>query len=253
MVFSPEIIEAKDVIIIEDNALPKSEREAILVLTGFGSVYHNTKGQKAALAHQGFDVYIPDYISRKSIEKSAENVAEFMVKHDLAAYKKVHVLAYIFGSWTFSALSETLDLPNLSSVVSDRSPLQEQLPGVLLEHKRWLGWLLFGCTNKDLATTPYRAIDTTGYRFGLLIETKASKPAFNSKQHLNLAPELWPPEARRQPYSDHCYIYIHHDEMYTDLNLASGAILFFFTHGAFPSDIERDWDGEDPFRVWTED
>ncbi|MFM7683988.1 MAG: hypothetical protein ACKO7P_14785, partial [Bacteroidota bacterium] len=89
-------------IFIESKSSSKAQREAILILPGFGSKVFGTKKIAKFFQYKGFDVYIPKYISRKSVEQSVVNVDEFILKHGLKEYKKLHVFSYIFGTWTIN-------------------------------------------------------------------------------------------------------------------------------------------------------
>ncbi len=80
---------SKDIIILDSNQLKIEEREAILVLTGFGSVYHSAKNQKLNFKQSGYDLFIPDYIDKKSIALCSEHLEDFIVKQQLAKYKKI--------------------------------------------------------------------------------------------------------------------------------------------------------------------
>ena len=57
---------SKDIIILDSNQLKIEDREAILVLTGFGSFYHSPKNQKINFKQPGYDLFIPDYIDKNS-------------------------------------------------------------------------------------------------------------------------------------------------------------------------------------------
>ena len=55
--------------------------------------------------------------------------ASFRENH-LDRYRRVHVFAFIAGGWTFNPFGEAGTLPNLSTIVYDRSPYQERAPGL---------------------------------------------------------------------------------------------------------------------------
>jgi hypothetical protein len=118
-------------IFIESSSILKTEREAILILPGFGSKIFGTKKIAKFFKHKGYDIYIPKYISRKSVEKSVENVDRFISKHGLKDYKKLHIFSYIFGTWTINLWINKNGKCNISTIVFDRSPLQERAPAAL--------------------------------------------------------------------------------------------------------------------------
>lgn len=84
-------IRAQGKIYVEDPKIARSQKEAILILPGFGSKVFGTKKIAKFFRNKGFDIYIPRYISRKSVQKSVENVDRFIEEHELKAYKKLHV------------------------------------------------------------------------------------------------------------------------------------------------------------------
>jgi len=81
-----------------DNSKPLNEKEAILILPGFGSRVQGTKHIADFFFNKGYDVYIPDYIARKSINNCVNNLDKFIIKYKFKEYKKIHVFSYIVGS-----------------------------------------------------------------------------------------------------------------------------------------------------------
>src|SRR5205809_7946719 len=81
--------------------------DALLILPGFG---YSGAGEEAfrrlspTLTRDGFDLYIPSYISRKGIAESRTNLAQFIREHHLEGYARVHVFAFLAGGWTFNPL-----------------------------------------------------------------------------------------------------------------------------------------------------
>ena len=136
------------------DSIPKSQKEAILILPGFGSKVYGVKKIAAYFKKSGYDLFIPKYISRKSLEKSVETLNHFILKHGLKAYKKIHVLAYIFGSWTINSWVDKYGACNISTIIYDRSPLQERAPAALIEDSPILSKILFGNAMKDFCETP---------------------------------------------------------------------------------------------------
>ena len=53
------VAQKKDVFSIENNSIPISEKEAILILPGFGSKIHGVKHIKNFFSHKGYDLFIP--------------------------------------------------------------------------------------------------------------------------------------------------------------------------------------------------
>src|SRR4029453_7350524 len=121
--------------------------DALLVLPGFG---YGSGGEQAfpalapSIAAEGVDLYLPPYISRSGLEDSRARLRRFVRDSRLDRYERVHVFAFLAGGWTFNPLAEAKELPNLATVVYDRSPFQERAPRIALERLRLLTWLKYG-------------------------------------------------------------------------------------------------------------
>lgn len=216
----------------------------------WGSVAHSTKDQKKSFLEKGYDLFIPDYLSRRSIDGCVKKLQRFSVKHQLAKYKKVHVLCYIVGSWTFNRWYEKFQMKNIASVVYDRSPLQETLPGIMRDEDPLFSWMLFGKLTFDLAGTPYKPLDSPGLRIGILIECKATKFLWLKYNTFSkMAPRTFEPEQFGQRFNDFCYFFLSHDDMYTNLHEASPVILNFFQTGSF-GQADRQACADDPFKTY---
>jgi len=232
------------------NSAPIEEREAILILSGLGSVAHGTKDQKQSFCEKGYDVFIPDYLSRRSIDGCVKNLQHFAEKYQLAKYEKVHVLCYIVGSWTFNRWYERFPMANIGSVVYDRSPLQETLPPIMRDEDPLFSRLLFGKLTFDLADTPYKPLVAPGIKMGILIECKATKFLWlKYDTFLKLPPRTFDPEQFNQRFDDYCYFFLSHDDMYTSIHEASPTILKFFKTGIF-GEVNREACSEDPFKTY---
>ena len=57
-----------------------TNKEALVILTGFGSKYHSLKAIKKEFGAYPYDVFVPRYISRKSIAATVQNLDEFWKK-----------------------------------------------------------------------------------------------------------------------------------------------------------------------------
>ena len=66
-----------EVIVIHNPDIPRSEKEAILVLPGLGDGKKGRKHQKAFFEKLEYDLFIPDYINRKSYNGTLENFTQF--------------------------------------------------------------------------------------------------------------------------------------------------------------------------------
>src|SRR5262245_1197571 len=83
--------------------------DALVVLPGFG---YTGAGERAfrelspAVVRDGFDLYVPSYISRSGIAASRRNLAHYLREQHLERYERVHVFAFIAGAWTFNPLTD---------------------------------------------------------------------------------------------------------------------------------------------------
>lgn len=239
---------SKDKIIVTDAGIPKEKREAILLLNGFGSLYHSDKNQIKALGHQGFDLLIPDYISRQSIAGCVENLQEFYANNHLSQYKAIHVFAYIVGSWTVNQWIPQYHPQNIASIVYDRSALQERVPQILDHDNPLLSGMFFGKIMHDLAEMQYPVLANPSCNTGLIIECKASHILFKKKSSFDALPPIHHEiDGFHQPTPHYAYYFQSHDDLYTQLDQISEDILHFFREGKFPPTVSQSPCSLDPF------
>lgn len=165
----------KERIHIYDATKAASDKEAILILPGFGSRSHGTKAQADFFFKKGYDVFIPDYIARNSINDCVINLDKFISKYKLRDYKKIHVFSYIVGSWTLNQWLIQNPKNNITSIVYDRSPLQERAPYALVKDFPCIIKILAGNIMKEFSKTPYPPITKQKISVGIMIESKATK------------------------------------------------------------------------------
>ncbi len=234
-------------VLIHDS-MPKSQKEAILILPGFGSKVYGIKKIAAYFKRSGYDLYIPKYISRKSVEKSVETLDHFVMNHGLKEYKKLHVLAYIFGSWTINSWITKHGKCNISTIIYDRSPLQERAPAALVEDSPVLSKILFGNAMKDFCTTPYISMNDSSIYKGIMIETYATHLIYkHQKTALKSGTVKWDPVSLNQQFQDYCYLPLNHDEMYKKLDIFGNEVINFITLHAFSKEIKKHTIIENPF------
>jgi hypothetical protein len=203
--------------LIKPPATPsRPNRDALLVLPGFG--YGRNDGGAfrsiaAAAAARGLDVYVAPFVTRTGLDGSQDKLRRFVRGQRLDRYEHVHVVAFIAGAWTFNPMAR--ELPNLATVVYDRSPFQERAPRIAVTDLPALAWLRYGSTIFDVARTPYPALDMPGVRVGLLVETS---PTGFIRGHARQARALGPFDfacgALGQRYDDCAYVPLSHDELY---------------------------------------
>jgi len=247
--FITVVVTARDIVLIDQqNKAPRSEREAILILPGFGDLYHSSKNQVKNFKDKGYDVFIPDYISRKSLDNCVKKLDGFVKKHKLGDYKKVHVFSYIIGSWTINSWIKQNSAGNIATIVYDRSPLQERVPVILVKTNPFLSRLLFGKLIRELSVTPYPSLNESAISCGLLIECKATKILWKKrKAYRKMEPVSFDRAVLKQESRDFFYIFLNHDDLYTHLESAAPQILYFFRENRFSPDADREPCTKDPF------
>lgn len=246
-------LSGKHRIFVSDPLKKRTDKEAILILPGFGSRIHGTKSIADFFFKKDYDVFIPDYIARGSIQKSVDNLNDFINKNNLKEYKKIHVFSYIVGSWVLNYWIQQNPENNIYSVVYDRSPLQERAPFALVKDMPLLIRLASGKIMEEFSKTPYPAMTDSKIRVGILIESKATKLVKKHKRSVLIQGEVsWSINSLKQEYKDYLYTWLNHDDMYTRFDIIGGEIFNFFKFGNFTSSAKRDAYTEDPFIPYIE-
>ena len=229
-----------------------AQREALLVLPGFGYSQGATRkfrALRATLAADGVDLYTPSYIERGGLLESRDALRAFLAAHDLAAYSRVHVFAFIAGAWTLNPLLDSMPLPNLATVIYDRSPMQERVPRVADERLHFLTWVRFGQPVFDVARTPYSPLSATGPRVGILVETRPTRLVrLYAKSALSYGPLLFACDSFGQRFDDCAYVAYSHDELYTHFGEVLPEILAFMRDGRFTARANRVAPSGNPLR-----
>lgn len=219
------------------------KREALLVLPGFG--YGRSEGNAfralaPAMARDGVDLYVADYITRSGLADGREKLARFIRDNRLDRYERLHVFAFLAGGWTLNPLVERDGLPNLASVIYDRSPLQERAPKIAVTKLRTLAWLRYGSTVFDVARTPFPLFNAPDVKVALMVETK---PTSFIKRHADAArqdgPFAFACAAFGQRYDDCAYLPFSHDEVYEHFAAVWPEVRTFIKTGRFSDAADR--------------
>ena len=221
----------------------KPPTDALLVLPGVG---YSRAGEKAfrslapEMAAQGIELFVPTYISRSGLVKSRANLQQFIRDHRLDQYDQLHVFAFVAGAWTLNPLLQVQGLPNLATIVYDRSPYQERAPRIADEELHFLTWLRYGSVVFDLAKTPYVPLTVPGPRVGIVVETT---PTSFIKGHEQTARSYGPfqfeCDAFMQAHDDCVYLRLNHDELYTRFAEVWPELLAFIRTGRFTGAANR--------------
>jgi hypothetical protein len=221
----------------------KPATNALLVLPGLG---YNREGERAfrslasSMDAEGIDLYLPTYISRGGLEKSRERLQRFLRDNRLDRYEHVHVFAFLAGGWTFNPLVEVDALPNLSTVVYDRSPYQERAPRIAREKLPFLTWIKYGSVVFDVARTPYAPLTAPEVRVGLLVETTPTP--FITRYATSAGrdgPYHFECDAFGQRYDDCFYVAMNHGELYAHFAEVWPEVRSFIRSGHFTPSANR--------------
>jgi hypothetical protein len=217
--------------------------EALLVLPGFGYSRAAERALRALgplLADQGMDLYVPSYVTRSGLAESRATLQRFIRENRLDRYRRLHIFAFIAGGWTLNPLVERHALPNLATVIYDRSPFQERAPRIAVDKLRLFAWLRYGSTVFDVARTPYPPLTVDHARVALMIE---STPTSFIRRHARAALEYGPLhfecEAFLQRYDDCLYLALDHDQLYLRVAQVWPELLHFIRTGRFTADAVR--------------
>ncbi len=222
---------------------PQRESDALLILPGFG---YSRAGERAlqALAEmagrEGLALFVPTYVSRGGLDDSRVNLERFIAAHQLDRYTRLHVFAFIAGAWTFNPMAEKGTLPNLATVIFDRSPYQERAPRIADETLHFLTWLRYGSPVFDVARTPYPPLTRAGVRTGILVETMPTE--FIRKRQakaLSYGPLRFECDSFQQRYDDCAYIPLNHDGLYVNIAQVWPDVLAFIRQGRFTDTADR--------------
>jgi hypothetical protein len=230
--------------------LVQPRREAVLVLPGFGYGRAGERAFKAltpVIEAEGFDLFVPTYLSRGGLDDSREKLDRFIVERQLARYDRLHVFAFIAGAWTLNPLLRTRALPNLATVIYDRSPYQERAPRVADEDLHFLTWLRYGSSVFDVARTPYQPLDAPGLRVGLVVETVPTEFVRDHEARVrSYGPFQFACDAFGQRHDDCIYLAMSHDDLYRRFAAVWPDLVAFIRAGRFREVATRSPPAGDP-------
>ena len=116
-------IYAQEVIII-DTSENVFEKQALVILNGFGDSKKNRKIQQEFFQEKGYDLFIPEYVEKNSIDLTVSTFSSFYDKNNLDEYKEVKFLCYIIGGYVLNQHIEKNGKGKITTIIYDRSPTQ---------------------------------------------------------------------------------------------------------------------------------
>lgn len=155
-------------------------------------------------------------MTRGGLDANRDRLQAFIRERHLDRYARVHVFAFIAGAWTVNPLADAGALPNLATIVYDRSPFQERAPAIAVRDLRVPAWLRYGSTIFDVARTPYPPLARPAVRVALLVETKPTAFILHHATPIDAVPAAaFACDALAQRYDDCAFVAMSHDELYT--------------------------------------
>ena len=217
--------------------------DALLVLPGFG--YGRTadkpfRSLAASTADEGVDLYVAPFITRSGLASSRAKLARFVRENHLDRYERLHVFAFIAGAWTLNPLVERHELPNLVSVIYDRSPFQERAPRVAADELRFLAWVRYGSTVFDVARTPYPPLTVPAVKVAIVVESTPTPfiQRYDSAAR-QYGPYAFECDSFLQRYDDCLYLPMNHDELYVRFAEVWPELVTFIRTGRFSDAANR--------------
>ena len=243
---STSLSSKKNVIVIHSDELTYSEKEALIILPGFGDSKKGRRHQKKYFKNVGYDLYIPDYIDRRSYAGTINRFTKLYNTYRLEEYKRVHIFSYILGSYVLNEFIDESGKKNIKTIVYNRSPLQERAPRVVVERIPLIGRIFAGKVLNEFSKVGYTPILNDEINIGVIVENKAT-PLIRTFRKLTMSygPIDWNNLDLNQSYDDLIYTSLNHDEMYYSFDVIGLDILEFIKSSRFTKDaryIPYDWD-----------
>jgi hypothetical protein len=229
---------------------PRANTEALVVLRGFGYGGDGKRALRAlepAVATEGMDLHVPDYITRSGLDDSRKKLHRYF-QDQLSCYERVHVFSFIAGAWTLNPLVAAGDATRIATVIYDRSPLQERAPRIADERLHFFTWVRYGSPVFDLARTPYPSLTESGIKFGLVIETAPTSFIRKREKVARSYGEFrFECDSLGQRHDDCLYVDLNHDDLYKHFSELWPEVLAFIRTGRFSSAADRTPPLGDPF------
>jgi hypothetical protein len=194
----------------------------------------------ANAAADGIDVYVARYLTRGSLDSSRDTLVRVFRDDHLERYERVHVFSFIAGAWTLNPAIAHGALPNLATVIYDRSPFQERALVLATRDLRVPAWLRYGSTLFDVARTPYPPLTRPGVLVGLLVETRPTPFVRHRARRAEALGRFdFACAAFDQRYDDCAYVAMNHEQLYGRFSSVWPDVKAFIRTGRFGADAAR--------------
>lgn len=216
-------------------------RAAVLVLPGLRNSAEGMRHMRSFYGGTGFDVHIPPYYDKGGMAASVTKLAAYIEENNLDEYEQLYAVVYLMGGRVLNLYLRDHELPNLTHVIYDRSPYQEQAPRIVSQSIPSIVSTFFGTTLPEFGATEYPSVPNGERRVGIVVEcTLNSYMRRHTDDLVPVRQEDFLPAAFNQEHDDIIYVQLNHDEMYVSFDVIGPEILSFFERGRFTDDAERE-------------
>lgn len=216
-------------------------RAAVLVLPGLRNSAQGMRHMRRFYGGTDFDVHIPPYYDKGGMAASVARLATYIEENRLDEYEQLYAVVYLMGGRVLNLYLREHEWPNLTHIVYDRSPYQEQAPRIVSESMPSIVNTFYGTTLPEFAATEYPSVSNGARRAGIIVEcTLTNYLRRHTDDLLPVRQEDLLPHAFNQDHDDIIYVPLNHDEMYVSFDAIGPDILSFFERGRFTDSAQRE-------------
>ena len=249
LLFLPLFLEGKEVIIV-DPSEDISQKEALVILNGFGDSKKNRIVQKEFFQEKGYDLFIPEYVERRSLEMTVSTFSYLYNKYKLDEYKEVKFLCYILGGYVLNQHIEKYGKGKITTIIYDRSPTQERAPKVAAKRLSCISKILYGKVLIDFSKVSINSLSNKdNLIIGVIVENKATKlMRFFKGTSDSYGDYNYNAKEIERHLDDFTHTYLDHDLMYRRFDVIGEEIFHFLINGRFSEEARRVKYHWDPFK-----
>ena len=241
-------VDAQEIIVLDTN-YSLSEKEALVILNGFGDSRKNRKIQKEFFRDKGYDLFIPEYVNRRSMDMTIKYFSNLYDEYNLDEYKEVKFLCYIVGGYVLNEHIQTHGSGRITTIIYDRSPIQERAPKTVIKRMKIISQMIYGRVLYDFSKLElYSLGNKYDIEVGIIIESKATRlMRYFRKTSDSYGSYTYVPEEIDANQDDFMYTYLDHNMMYERFDVIGEDILHFLEFGRFTNKTRRIPYNWDPF------